>query len=355
MNKEVYLEELRLWYIPHILFYKIMGWDIYIFGIELNIKRRFYTHWLIRSNWINRINTHFYPMGNSHSNALKMANKLVDTMKSNSNIQSMMELYEDEEVLLVFKRSLVEKIVILTSIHEYLNNRSSKNNTKFLLYLGKNYEYLIMLKELGYDLDFMSDIKKIGNERIVRLVESIQNSGKHIMVCMLYIAHLLAQLFISKNAAEKKYYRYCISVPHKAFVKYTGPRKYTLLVDEKDITYDETVFLFEYDASAQFIREQKSKNINIAKFLPGKKNVLMSLLQRSILDTKREIKILLSLLPHFWQSSYIIDSISCLLLHRIKWGVLASKMRFDNYIFTNKEDISQITVNIFLRKQKTTL
>ena len=63
-------------------------------------------------------------MGNSHSKALKMTNKLIETMKSNSNIQSMMELYGDEEVLLVFKRSLAEKLVVSTSIHEYLNNRS---------------------------------------------------------------------------------------------------------------------------------------------------------------------------------------------------------------------------------------
>ena len=184
MNKEVYLEELRLWYIPHILFYKIMGWDIYIFGLELNIKKRFYIHWLIRSKWINRINTHFYPMGKSHSKALKMTNKLIETMKSNSNIQCMMELYGDEEVLLVFKRSLVEKLVVLTSIHEYLNNRSSKNkakNTKFLLYLGKNSEYFTMLRELGHELKFMSTIEVIRDTSILRILESICKSWKYIV------------------------------------------------------------------------------------------------------------------------------------------------------------------------------
>ena len=58
-----------------------MGWDVFIFGTELNTKRRFFTRWLIRSNFVNQINTHVYPLGNSHSNALKMANKFIEMMK----------------------------------------------------------------------------------------------------------------------------------------------------------------------------------------------------------------------------------------------------------------------------------
>jgi len=211
-----------------------------------------------------------------------------------------------------------------------------------------------MSKELGYDLEFIPEIEIIRDMGIIRVVESIHKSGKYIIVCMLYLTHLFVQLLMAKKNDERKKYRHCISVSNKFFEKFTGPRKYTFLINEKDITYDETIFLFEYKTSSQYIKKQKIKHINIFEFCSGRKNFLLSIFQKSTLQPKIEIKKLFSLMLHFWQPSYIIDGACCLLIQRIQWGVLASKIQFDNYIFSNKEEISQIAISIFLRKQKTT-
>ena len=110
-----------------------------------------------------------------------------------------------------------------------------KNNVIALLYLGKNSEYFTMLRELGHELKFTSKIEVIRDASILRILESICKSWKYMIVSISYIIHLLLQSFNAKKNIKRNNYRYCISVPNKFYEKFTGPRKYTFLMNDKDM------------------------------------------------------------------------------------------------------------------------
>lgn len=356
MIKEVYFEGLQFWYYPHVMFYRIMGWNIYVFDTDLKLKNSAFKRWLLVNKWIKRIISHHYSMGSSHSIAIELANLTVDNMNDNINIKNVCELYGDNEVLLVFKRSLAGELAILTSIHNYLNNRIMKYgniNSRFHFYPGKTYKYLLLIKNLGLNIIFLSSVKVINKARIIRFIDLIKDTVKFSLICMLYLTHLMVQLFFHKAPSLMKKYKYCISVSSAFWVKFDGPRKFTYLVDDEKINSKDTLFLFEYAAPDSVIKKNKREGYNNYLMPPGTKNTFQNIFKRSVLKPNSETKILIKLIINPWQYTFVINGVICLLLQRLRWGVVSEKFQFNNYIYTNKENISQIANNILFRKQNT--
>ena len=81
----------------------------------------------------------------------------------------------------------------------------------------------------------MPTIEVIRDTSILRILESICKSWKYMIVSISYIIHLLLQSFNAKKNIKRNNYRYCISVSNKFFEKFKGPRKYTFLINDKDI------------------------------------------------------------------------------------------------------------------------
>ena len=334
-NRSIFFVGISFKFFWFSLLARFFNWRVYIFDIgkHFALVQRMHKH-----QWIVRVTEHNAAMYNSHSIAIKLADRIINQSSYDEVIRLSRELYKSEEVDLVFKKTLAQHLSLLNSINQFIVNNQI---TKPVLFVSGKYRKL--LREVSGLLD--SSIKV----NYGAFWEGYKLKATWFLVAFSYVLHLIIQFFHKKNTV-KKTFKYAMSLPNPWAAKFKGAREFTFLVDNKIIKKDETVFLVEYPESKEFYRYYSDDNYNLNEALGVQK--ASDLFKRSTLrfnqDFPKVVKLLLAHKTVFFAHETLVS----LLSNRISWSIIIAETPFKNYIYFNKEGRGQIAINIFLKEQK---
>lgn len=319
---------------------RFFNWHIYVFdnfgGSPTQIKILQKMHKL---KWITRVTEQFYAINNSHSVAIKLADKIVNNISNDNSIQLVRKLYNSEETDLVFKKSIARHLSLLSSINQYILSKNHIINPTIFV----NVKYGKILKENLNILDESITVKNCS------YLEYFKLKFKLFITIMAYQLHLVAQLFYKINK-DKKIYKYGISVPFSWAKKFKGPREFTFIVDNSLIKKSETIFLIEYPENKIFYQHYSKAGYNLID--ANNIKTIKKLFDKSDIKFANDFLIIIKLL--FVKKSYffIYEALTYLLYSRMSYSITYAKVLYKNYIYFNKESALQIAANIFLKEKK---
>ncbi len=349
MRTRIYLVNFAWFHLPLLLVGRLLNWEIHVFDVDLTIRRRALSRYLLDLGWLNRIVAQHYAFGLSHTRALESAERIVDGMANKSVITSMSRLYGDDEVVLVFKKELADRLVVLTSIQEYLfrqHGSSLSSSQGMWLLLGDQLESFKLLKKHGEEILFPDVVKIVKPISSFLAQKNIFSAIKLAMIFLAYFLHLAAQSVRKSNQVRKKM-KYAVSLSNPLFEKFKGPREFTFIVDDVLIKREEVAFLVEYPRVNSFFESYQKNGYHL--FAASTTKTIKQLFECSTLVPLTEFLNVLPLLYRSWKYSYIREAVNCLLLTRLHWARVTAKVTFENYIYCNKEGKHQIAANIFFR------
>ena len=321
-----------------LLLARFFNWRIYVLD---NNSRPFQFKMLQKMHkrqWITRIMEQHQAFYNSHSVAIELADRIVNQISDSAVIQVACELYKSKETDLVFKKTIVTHLTLLTSLNQYIiNNQKIINPTLFI-----SERYRKILQENPEVLDASITVK-YGLYWI-----GVKLKATWLAVVLGYILHLLVQPFCKKSTDEKTF-KYAISIPFSWATKFKGAREFTFLVDGNIIKKNETVFLTEYPESKKFYQHYSSAGYNLRGATSIKK--VKNFFTASNLDVRHDFSKIVALLMTHKVDFFIYEALIFLLVSRISWSVITTKTRFKNYIYFNKEGVASIAANIFLKEK----
>jgi len=322
-----------------LLLTRFFSYNIYVFDIsrrkiELKLLQK-----LHKLKLITRITDHnTIPFDNTHSSAIDLSNKIINKHSNNSPIQLARILFNSSETDLVFKKVLVDSLCLVKAINFYIiNNVKNVNATLFI-----SNKYSKIIKENPKIMDSSICIKYTFDLHNLRL------KLQWFALTLSYFLHLFVQP-LYRNSKSKKKFKYAISVPFPWAAKFKGGREFTLLIDNKKIKKDDSVFLVEYKEKKDFYDHYKSQGYFIKKAQTIK--TLWDLFKQSNLKIQNDFWIIAKLLICLKRDSYIYESLIVLLSSRISWAIISNDNIFKNYIYFNKEGSSQISTNILLKSR----
>jgi hypothetical protein len=325
-----------------LLLAKLFNWCIYVFDNNAGSRTSFMLlKKLHKLKWVTRVTEHHYAFYHSHSDAIKLANSIIDRGVYSAVIQLTQELCKSAEVNLVFKKALVQHLSLLTSINQYIVG--NKQECKATLFVSK--KYFKILQEYPRILDLSIVV------RYDFFWEKIKLWMGWMVVVLSYFLHLFIQLFYKKHTS-KKVFKFAISIPFPWAAKFKGAREFTFLVDDEIIKKDETIFLVEYPENKEFYQHYSDTRYFLKEALGAQK--VSNLFRVSTLQFGRDFFKVVRLLFAYKKDFFIYEALICLLFHRISWSIIVAKTPFENYIYFNKEGKSQISTNIFLKQQQIT-
>jgi polysaccharide biosynthesis PFTS motif protein len=227
---------------------------------------------------------------------------------------------------------------LLTSINQYiLNNKKIKSPT---IFISKRYRKIIQGNSELFDTRI--------NVKFEPYWGVLKLKAIWFAIVFGYTLHLLIQPFCRKTT-NKKIFKYAISIPWSWAVKFKGARDFPFLVDDNSIKNNETVFLVEYQESNEFYQKYSNAGYNLRQATNVRQ--IRNLFSTSNLDTRHEFPKIIRLLKANKEDFFIYEAIASMLISRISWSIITSKIKFKNYIYYNKEAATQIAANIFLKKK----
>ena len=349
MKKYFFFECFRLWHVPIVLIGHVLHWEVSAFDTDLKLKQKRVARFLLARGWLKRIIAHHYPFGDAHTQALAAADRIVDDMRAHPALKAIAGMYGDDEVLLVFKKTLAEKLAVLTSMQTYFRMNPMASDDSIWMFPAQYCALMPMLKKYHIDYAFPDAVRMVGHGLGNRFLSAYYEWIRLSFVFTAYILHILWQCFQSSKPA-KKHFKYGISLSSPWFEKFKGgPREFTFLVDDKLIRKDESVFLVEYQNSDVFYHEYHQKGFHLFPAVGSLR--VQHIFEPSILSINHEWKYSSQLFFHAWRYSFIRESVVCLLMARLTWGRVLASIQFENYVYCNKEGTNQIAANIFFRSQ----
>jgi hypothetical protein len=321
-----------------LLLARFFNWHINVFD---NSSRPFQFQMLEKMHqrqWITRIMEQHYAFYNSHSVAIELADKMVNEISDSAVIQLASELYKNKETDLVFKKTIAKHLSLLTSFNQYIiNNQKIIDPT---LFISKKYRKILQgnPKLLDESITVKYGLYWVG----------VKLKVTWLAVVLGYFLHLLVQPFCKKSTDEKTF-KYAISIPFSWATKFKGAREFTFLVDDNIIKKKETVFLVEYPESKKFYQRFSSAGYNLRE--ANRIKQVKNLFSKSNLDVRYDSSKIADLMMAHKEDFFIYEALIFLLISRISWSVITTKTLFKNYIYFNKEDVTQIAANIFLKEK----
>lgn len=326
----------------------IFKWEVFVFDTDLKMKTKHLSVFFLQKRWIKQIVAHHYAFGTAHTQAIEAAEKIVDNMTGHSVIKAMVDLYGDDEVLLVFKRILAEELAVLTSMQTYFSMMSLPSNASIFLLPGKHCALMGLLNKFDVPTSFPMNVRIVGKGAGTQVVSFFPCVARWLFVIVGYSVHLLAQWFRGPVVAKHEI-KFGISLSAPWFEKFKGgPREFTFLIDDSDMLKSEAGFLVEYQNTESFYEEYRAKGYQL--FSSTRPRTIYRLFAPSILKSGCELRYLPTLLSSSFGQSFIRKSVVNLLAVRIHWGQVLSNVHFKHYVYCNKEGVNQIAANIFFRR-----
>jgi len=343
----LYFEKIFWWHFPVVFIARVMRWKIFVFDTDLKLKQRRVLRILLEKGWLERVVAHHYSFGTSHSQALEYADCIINSMHGHTAIKNMTRIYADDEVMLVFKKSLAEKLAVLTSMQTYFQMNCM---TSIVWFIPGHYCALMhLLRHRGIAFDFPEGVRVIGKGSGARLVSFLSGLKIWLFIVCGYLMYFLVRLFRKPNIAKKKF-KFAVSLSAPWFEKFKGgPREFTFLIDGDALHKSDVAFLVEYPNSESFYSLYRKRGYHLFPAMLMRN--LRQFFEPNVLNASDELKYLPSLLLCSWRTSFIREAVVNLLITRLNWGGTLARVHFDHYVYCNKEGNNQVAANIFFRSQ----
>jgi len=352
MRRSVYFEGLQWWHAPLILIGRVLKWNMSVFDGDLRLRQRRFPHFAEQRGWVRRIVAHHLPMGDTHSRAIEAAEKIINTMSGHPAIRAIAKLYDDHEILLVYKKVLAQELAKVFSIHHFLlHQEATIEGAGSVLFFGASYHAAIkLLRAHQIALQDMDSLRVVGGTRTYTYLYGIGVSVSFLALSVWVIVLLASASLQKKKSNASRKFNISISLSSAFHTKFEGSRSFRFLVDDVSICRKSAIFLMEIPPPHGFMARHQADGFNFT-VVPGYLEIL-SLLKYppQVVSLKRVLLAMLRLVGCGWRSSFLASATASSIMEYIKWSTVLSHVYFDNYVYSNKEGMTQIAANVFFRK-----
>lgn len=338
----VIFETLRWFHWPVAAYYLWRGAHIHVFDFTYDLKRNPLLRALINAGRIERI--YIRTMAKEHGEAIDQTEIVFKKLKHHYQkiLKRVSDLYQSEEIELIFKKTLLFEIFRCIYIHNSLRGRS-------VLFIPDAYTfYESFIRQWG-TYPFSSFEKVVtprffsGLAGIFRFFDSWRPAlGGFCWLFSQFIFSVLFHRFAGKSSFTTPF-KYAVAVHQEIEIKFDNKRRFDFLLDGRTLTPDNSVFLFflpvippkdhhGVDAAAM----KKWSFLCSTRRMPQLKKGLPALLALPLS--------LFSLSPFVW--AYFRALFTYFFFQRLR-----GQVSFENYIYTNQESTQQIALNILIRNE----
>jgi len=351
----VYFENVRFYHYPLVKYYLLRKFDIYVFDTDFKLRKKKWLRDLIDTQKISRILAN-YVFGNGDL-ALNSIDKIYSLVTKKSKlVRAMVQLYDNEDVVLAYKKALTKDLSDFYALQIILNSKEKTlpNNEKIILI---PFKYLEILKMLIRCDSFSYKLDKLFIPAWVKYINSVDKLFIRLTTLMgfcftnfqLITGVLLKALTPSSKESN---YQYAIPITNSNFqFKFKEHRTFDFLLDGTDIRRDNTIFLWLSPLNKAILAKLKVGRYNTADC--RSRSILMSkdftlsrdtgIILKKVFTYARQN--FLSVL--FEHESHVFCS--CTLLNTyLQWSIILNNIKFRHYITFNDEGINHIGRNIIL-------
>lgn len=348
----LYFEKIAPLHYFYIKFHLMMGHGIYVFDFNCDLKKRKWIRTLINSEKIKRI--FVKNLCREQGEAIDQTEIIFDKIKDRKLQNIISRLYGTEQTCTVFKRLLSKEIFKCIYIYNYF----IKNGA---LLAGKTYFvqdnfniYRKLINKYGtYDLRLAKKIRFYKWAIPILPILHIQEKAIYYFATLFFIGIKISLLAFGKLQSPQKIdpvrFKYMIPLDQYFLIKFDGFRAFDFLLNDKEITKENTLFFVTFNIGYDWLMEQRRKGYNIieGKDIYGCRELpkanCVYLLRKSTVVTFCQIPLCWNNIAPFLRAFFI-----CIKTF-LNWQLILNHVSFNKYIYTNNESEYQLATNIILR------
>jgi polysaccharide biosynthesis PFTS motif protein len=356
MDKRVYFEKITISNIALFFYYKVLGYNLYSINFlhatgdkPSKLARRYG-----KKKWLK---SHLALARKPHGLAISQANIIVDKL-SKEELGDIFKnvLYCNREVFLILKKVLVKELFKTIYINELFRRLSlSDPNTKIILVPSSYLSYKKMLEKYSNYQFYGAD-----NIRFFKLFEPFflikSFFFKSSLLLMLTFFFCIKFLNIIKHKKYKETFiqkfKYALYIGQAHHLKFKGERGFDFLLDGKNLTKENTVFVIKKGiTSIDWINKKKKDGYSFLTVCRNENLYQKFLLMLNLLSNKESIKSLYRI-----KNYHIIFTLSFIGISVYKNEIesIYKDVNFENFIYSNEDSWKQNLINIYFNTKNTT-
>lgn len=352
--KKYYIfERISFIYYPLLAYCLICGYEVLVFDFDCNMKRARLLRYLINKDVIKRI--YVKTNAKEHGIVIDLVNILFEHFRHNKAIKNISNLYGSGEAGLAFKKIVLKEVFRCLYMENYLKQFSDgRGISKTCAFVPHNYLYYktLIIRNSAYNFNALNNVRLHNYHAFLLKFIRIINNVMWCAAVAIYAAFNTAVLVLfGCKRLQKAHYKYAIAIDQEFQIKFKGKRDFSFLLDHKDITKNNTVFIISCGVDSGFLSEREKEGF---KFVLIRDLFNIRNLRKNVFIPFNELKKMLisALQISFSQQDDFIFLKSAFYGIRLylRWRAVFSKMRAQHYIYTNRDGFDQIYINVLLRQ-----
>lgn len=350
----VFFEDPIFFYYPLLLFYLLCGYEISVFDFNCNLKRKKWLRNLINSGRIKRV--YIKPDAKEHGAAIDQAQVIYSRFEKTKIPRITEALYQSPDTCNLFKKALAGEIFKCIYINNYLlSEEENASDSRISVFIPKHYNlYKKLINNYGsYSLRYLKRVRLPIWTQPCMFVFQAYEKIKYLLGVSLYVlasATLITLGRLGQNRLKEiPHFKYAIPIDMILQVINSGERGFDFLLDNNKITAQNTVFILNIHIDDNLLKPYIEKGYIFVKsneIFDFRNLIKMSLGYSFIKDT---LVSAFKALSCWSDPACFIKAFSTSIIVFINWNILLRKVSFENYIYTNQENIKQSAMNILIK------
>ena len=367
----VYFEHIRWFHRGIIKYYLKREYEIYAFDMKYSVTSRPWVQNLIVDQKITPIFYHAHDPG--FGEAIDLVEETFKGKREGLLIKSIRRLIGDEDITSAYKKAKAREFSEFFFVRNYFKKKLTNGQRTSIFYPDKYHLIITRLKSIGITF---SDIPGLKVSRIWSFLATLTAIFSRLKSALKFFLYSCVTLFIFligtffRQKDKPLHYRYAIPITQPEFqLRYTGNRRFDFLLDGKDITKNNTVFLLfrplnsentaGIDSASEISMSINHKNVN--NILSGEYQIYNAYNTKRFNSIRQIIKsgkrpsdglllVISAIVALLFDDETSIIVSSTLLKNIIRWRIILSDISFDNYIYFNEESYTQNIINSLIRR-----
>lgn len=340
-------ENLRPGHLPLVGFALLAGWKVSAFDHDLRLRTRPVIGAIARRGLVKRITT--WAWGTSHSDAIAWADRIVDQMHDHAAIVAAKQMYGSNDIQLVFKRCLAERLAQTFEMAErFRRDDADKLLGPTLLVTDKMSSDLKLLRKYGWQRALVPpQVRLLPLGGWLAMATRLGRLARTVAAAAIRLA-----LQIRRGSPPQPAHRPIAWAVTSAFqTRFQGPRRFDFVIDGDTVQQADVAFLLEAPLGGSTIAAVRaagrtvidvSDSGSIRHFL--RKNLSGPWLARAASS-------LVPFVLHGWREQFITEGVQASLGNFLFWNAVLAHVHFDKYVCANKEHRSQIALCVLLQSR----
>jgi len=354
MLKTVYFERVSLKSILLIAYYRKRGYKIKTFNFYHDLRRNKHIRKLID----NRRLESFFPLGcnKRYGQILDVAEEIYSQSHFDNAEKCFHPMIGDQESHLVLKKSILNEVYRTITVDQKLDGLIKENDIFIPDSYFQGLKKLRLSKRYKPSFDAKKHIPLYIS--ILNFLQVFASSFKWKFVALGFItskflAKIAVGFFRRTNLDCRLDYKYAVPIDQSFQLNFTGKRSFDFICDHKDINKENTVFLLNFKVPKDWLDTKLAENYNFLD-VSNKNLGSENYFKVSSKDISNFLKSTFRFLLTNFKSTELLKGYIQTLNEYITWSPFVSKIKLNNYIYTNQDGISQIVKNILLHNNGTT-